>query len=278
MHARIVLAVHAGSPLLRCTLELENSAPDQRLRIHVPAGPAEAAVAGGQFGPVRRVSTRDPRRYPRETPVTTAPAHRYVASAGDGGGLAVFAPGFFEYEHDAAGDLAVTLLRCVGQLSREDLPTRPGHAGWPTATPGAQCFGRERLQLAIAPVTREDLAKGSPLAELWEDAFLPPRAVWLRQATALDWPDTTLRLVGEGLVFSSLKPATTGNGVVVRCYNATGSSVAGSPGAGLPDRGCRSRAGRRARAGPARPRRNVSPIQRGPPSDRDVASDAVILT
>ena len=227
VHARIVLAVHAGSPLLRCTLELENAAPDQRLRIHVPTGPAEAAVAGGQFGPVRRVSKRDPRRYPRETPATTAPAHRYVASVGAGGGLAVFAPGFFEYEHDAAGDLAVTLLRCVGQLSREDLPTRPGHAGWPTATPGAQCFGRERLQLAIAPVTREDLAKGSPLAKLWEDAFLPPRAVWLRQATALDWPDTTLRLVGEGLVFSSLKPATTGNGLVVRCYNATGSSVAG---------------------------------------------------
>ena len=41
----------------------------------------------------------------RETPVVTAPAQRFVASAGSEGGLAILAPGFFEYEHDPAGDL-----------------------------------------------------------------------------------------------------------------------------------------------------------------------------
>jgi alpha-mannosidase len=150
-----------------------------------------------------------------------------VATTGTGGGLAILAPGFFEYEHDAAGDLAVTLLRCVGQLSREDLPTRPGHAGWPTPTPDAQCVGRERLQLALAPVSEDDLDRGTPLAELWEDAFLPARAVWLRQATELSLPEIDVRLEGEGLVFSSLKPADDGDGLVLRCYNATGREVPG---------------------------------------------------
>ena len=236
VRARLILALYAGSPVLRCTIELENTATDHRLRLRVPGGQAGLdAVAGGPFGPVRRAARRGTtRRYPRETPVATAPAHRFVASAGSEGGLAILAPGFFEYEHDAAGDLVVTLLRCVGQLSREDLPTRPGHAGWPTATPGAQCLGRERLQFALAPVTAEDIALGAPLAGLWEEAFLPPRAIWLRQATELDLPAPDLRLEGEGLVFSSLKPAAAGLGVVIRCYNATGGEVEGRIELGAP--------------------------------------------
>ncbi len=194
----------------------------------MPAGRSESdAVAGGPFGPVRRARVARTAPYRLETPVRTAPAHRFVASVGSEGGLAILAPGFFEYERDAAGDLIVTLLRCVGQLSRDDLPTRPGHAGWPTATPGAQCIGRERLQLGLAPVTAEELERGSPLAALWEDAFTPPRAIWLRQATELDLSSTGLRLEGEGLVFSSLKPAAGGDGIVLRCYNATGSVVPG---------------------------------------------------
>jgi mannosylglycerate hydrolase len=228
VQARLLLALYADSPMLRCTLELDNRATDHRLRLRIPTGVSGAdAVAGGPFGPVRRAGRASARRYPRETPVATAPAHRFVASAGAGGGLAVFAPGFFEYEHDARGELAVTLLRCVGQLSREDLPTRPGHAGWPVATPLAQCLGRERLQLALAPVSPWDVELAAPLAALWEDAFLPPRAVWLRQATRLAPPATGLQLEGEGLVFSSLKPAAEGDGVVFRCYNATGDAVEG---------------------------------------------------
>jgi len=35
----------------------------------------------------------------------------------------------------------VTVLRACGELSRIDLPERPGNAGWPTHTPEAQCIG-----------------------------------------------------------------------------------------------------------------------------------------
>ena len=230
LRARLTLALHAGSPLLRCTLDLENEVGDHRLRLRVPTGGSgEVAVAGGPFGAARRERRAfDPASYPRETPVATAPAHRFVAAAGGRGGLALLAPGFFEYELESGGDLLLTLLRCVGQLSREDLPTRPGHAGWPTPTPDAQCRGRERMQLAIAPVIGGELDRVAPLVELWEDAFVPPRAIWLRQATALDPPAIDLRLEGDGLVFSSLKPAE-GDGLrlAFRCYNATGLPVGG---------------------------------------------------
>ena len=76
------------------------------------------------------------------------------------------------------------------------------------------------MQLAIAPVSAPDLRAGSVVPELWEDVFLPPRALWLRQATELRAPQLDVRLEGPGLVFSSAKPAEEGAGIVLRCYNA----------------------------------------------------------
>src|SRR5437899_11827699 len=97
--------------------------------------PGAAAVAGSAFGTVARPPvTVDPADFPLETPVRTAPAHAFVAAASGARGLALFAPGFFEYEWTDRGDLLLTLLRAVGELSRADLPTRPGHAGWPSST------------------------------------------------------------------------------------------------------------------------------------------------
>lgn len=226
---RLILTLHAGSPALRCTLHLDNRATDHRLRLRVPTGvPGVAAVAGTQFGTVMRAAAATTTHYPRETPVATAPAQRFVAVADGVRGLAVLAPGFFEYELGANGDLRVTLLRAVGQLSREDLPTRPGHAGWPAPTPLAQCPGPDRLQLAMVPVEAADLWAGSRLAEQWEDVFVPPRALWLRQATPLSAPVCDIRLEGKGLVFSSAKPPEQGDGLVLRCWNARDEAVSGA--------------------------------------------------
>jgi alpha-mannosidase len=227
--ARVILTLHAGSPALRYTVQLDNRATDHRLRLRLPTGvPAVAAVAGTQFGAAARPAVAAAGHYPRETPVATAPGQRFVAVADGARGLAVLAPGFFEYELAPNGDLRVTLLRAVGQLSRDDLPTRPGHAGWPTPTPEAQCLGPDRLQLAVVPVEAADLWTGSALPELWEDVFLPPRALWLRQATALSSPLWDIRLEGRGLVFSSAKPPEQGDGLVLRCWNARPEAVSGA--------------------------------------------------
>jgi len=220
---RLVLTLHAASSALRCTLELDNQARDHRLRVRCASGVrGGSALAGAPFGYTERQPVRaNDRRYTRETPVAMAPAHRYVATVSGHRGLALLAPGFFEYEHTSRGDLVITLFRAVGQLSRADLATRPGHAGWPTPTPEAQERGRHRIQLAVQAIDAVARVDGGMLPRLWEDAFLPPRAVWLRQATALHPAPAGLELEGEGLVFSALKPADTGGGIVLRCYNAS---------------------------------------------------------
>ncbi|HZA91333.1 MAG TPA: glycoside hydrolase family 38 C-terminal domain-containing protein, partial [Gemmatimonadales bacterium] len=226
---RLVVSLYAGSPILRFSIEIDNRARDHRLRARVPTGiRGGSAIAGSQFGMVERTRVGQAGRYPRETPVTTAPAHRYVVCAGQNRGLAILSPGFFEYELESGGDLLVTLLRAVGQLSRDDLSTRPGHAGWPVATPLAQCQGIDRIQLGLAPMAREQATTGTALARLWEDLFLPIQPVWLRQASPLSLPTTDIRLDGEGLVFSALKPAEQGSAMVLRCYNARPSPAAGA--------------------------------------------------
>jgi alpha-mannosidase len=135
---------------------------------------------------------------------------------GAGPAIALFAPGFFEYEAEGSS-LLLTLLRAVGQLSRDDLPTRRGHAGWPTPTPEAQCLGRERLQFGIACVAPD--TGPAELTRRWEDLFLSPRALWFRQSLGLDPARVDLRLQGDDVIFSALKPAASGEGVVLRCYN-----------------------------------------------------------
>jgi len=229
--ARLIVQLFADSPVVRATLEIDNRNRSHRLRARFITGlNGVAATAGAPFGAIERPAVRvGSAAYPRETPVRTAPAQRFVAAARGARGIAVLAPAFFEYEWTAGGDFLVTLLRAIGDLSLAHLPTRPGHAGWPTAIPEAQCIGTSRIDLAMVPVSATDVERGDVLPQLWEDTFLPLSAMWLRDAAApLPLAPLGVTLEGTGLVFSLLKPAQLGSPLVLRCYNATGRKAAGA--------------------------------------------------
>jgi alpha-mannosidase len=222
----LTVMLQADSPVVRCIFEIDNHATSHRLRARVATGCPGAVVAGTQFGQEARGWSEPPLDAPTlEAPVRTAPAHRFVAASDGPRGLAILAPGFFEYEPGPAGDLIVTLLRCVGMLSRDDLPTRPGHAAWPTPIPDAQCLGASRVELALAP-----LAEGDSVPALWESVFTPLRGLWIRDAVDLVVPAGGITLEGAGLVFSALKPAHAGRGdeIVLRCYNPGAERRAGA--------------------------------------------------
>ena len=235
---RLLVSLHADSPVVRCVLDVDNAAQHHRLRARVPmgGGSVEPALVGTQFGQELRPFVQ-PVRAPVsvEAPVATAPAHRFVAVTRAGNGLALLAPGFFEYEHTPSGDIVVTLLRAIGALSRGDLPVRPGHAAWPTPIPAAQCPGASRIELALAP-----LAPGDAVAPLWESVFTPVRGLWIRDAMGgggLTPPRSGITLDGAGLVFSAMKPGEGATGdVVLRCYNPEDRPVAGAWRFGAPVR------------------------------------------
>jgi alpha-mannosidase len=225
---RTEVELAGDSPALRIRLTVENQARDHRLRVRFPLGlPRVAALAGAQFGQVERGVIR-PGRPRGEWPVPTAPAHRWVAAARGQRGLAVFAPGFMEYEWTRAGDLLVTILRSVGELSREDLASRPGNAGWPVAVPLAQSLGEETVEFGVAPIGESDLAEAARLERIWEDLFVPPEVHYERDATRLPVaPVPSVELDGEGLVFSACQPGPEAGTLDLRCYNSSSVAVEG---------------------------------------------------
>ncbi len=227
LELRLVVVLHHDSPLVRLRLDIENRAVDHRLRFRVPIGGGSECVAGAAFGTERRTPvTPDRRKGQIEYPVRTAPGQRFAAAGDARGGLAVLGTGFFELEWTAEREILVTLMRSIGELSQARLSERPGHAGWPEPTPLAQEPGPHRIELAVAPLLPADLEDTTRLERLWEDAFVPIQAVFLRQFAAAEPAPSPARapggivLEGEGLVFSAVKVAEAGPGLVLRCWNA----------------------------------------------------------
>jgi mannosylglycerate hydrolase len=139
--------LRAGEPFARLTVAFVNPCRDHRLRLHLPlAAPAAHSFAEGQFAVVRRGLEAEGGH--GEVPLPTFPASGFV----DAGGVAVLLDHVTEYE--LLGDppeLALTLLRSVGQISRDRHPYRDEPAGPPTPTPGAQGLGPVTASLAVYP-------------------------------------------------------------------------------------------------------------------------------
>ena len=144
----MLVEVRAGEPFVRLTLTVENPSTDHRLRLHVPVGdgPAERSAAEGQFAVVERGLEAEGGH--GEVPLPTYPARGFVAA----GRVALLLDQVSEYEL-LDGELAVTVLRAVGQISRNNNPWRTEPAGPELPTPGAQCIGRGEFRLAVMPHT-----------------------------------------------------------------------------------------------------------------------------
>jgi alpha-mannosidase len=124
------------------------------------------------------------------------------------GQIVLLTKGLPEYEASADG-LRLTLLRCVGTISRPPgLPTRPISAGPDIPTPEGQCRGRHVLEYAL----RDDGDKLSNAALV--RASQDYRTDFLRG----DPLEPPLELGGD-VVFSCLKQAEDGSGLVLRAFN-----------------------------------------------------------
>ncbi|MHB1327878.1 MAG: hypothetical protein ACYC2K_06715, partial [Gemmatimonadales bacterium] len=157
VRGRTVLSLHAGDSALRLRVEFDNAAPDHRLRLRLPLGMGRQVLAGSPFGTERRGVGRSATSWADETELPTAPAHDFLGPVPDGpSGFRIDLPGFFEYELTDRGEVLITLLRAVGELSRNDLATRRGHAGWAMPTPEGLELGRHVVAMAVGtdPTTR----------------------------------------------------------------------------------------------------------------------------
>ncbi len=136
---------HAGEPFVRIRIELENPCDDQRVRVHVPLRePADRSFAQGQFAVVER-GLEVEGGY-GEVAVPTHPAGAFVAA----GGIALLLDHVTEYEL-IGNELALTMLRSTGFISRNQNPWREDPAGPEVPTPAAQLRGPHSFSFAWYP-------------------------------------------------------------------------------------------------------------------------------
>ena len=166
LSVRMLVARREGESFVRLSGEIDNQSLNHRLRIHVRlAEPAAGSLAGSPFELVERGIASEGGEL--EAPSRTWPTRHVVLA----GGIAVFHEGVFEYEV-TEGELAITLLRCVGTISRQHLATRPFAAGPDVATPDAQMIGTTTFELAL-----QAGATSFGLMADWERFALPLREV-----------------------------------------------------------------------------------------------------
>jgi alpha-mannosidase len=210
--------------MLEIVTTVENRARDHRLRVLFPTGVRTDTVwADSQFCVVqRRQKTYKTSDFTIEHPAAVAPMQRFVAASDQRRGLVILTDGLPEYELilDRPRTIAVTLLRCVGLLAGEDLLTRPGgKAGWHSETPDAQCQGTHTFRYAVLPLHtswEESLAEVNQASETFH---LPLLCVRRKDAALPPLRGSFCSIDNPRVVFSALKDAEEGEGIVLRCYN-----------------------------------------------------------
>ncbi len=223
-----IITLTNGVPRMDIRTSLINNARDHRLRLHFPAPFASTSGShDGHFEVVERklgLPAFDDTWV--EQPRPEVPQRAFTDISDGKSGLMLANRGLPEVEilknPQGNSEIALTLLRCVGWLSREDFSTRKGHAGPFLETPAAQMPGRWVFDYSIIPHPGN-----------W------PQAFW--QAYAFDAP---LRAVSTGVhpgnlpptgsfvetspeafVVSAVKQAEDMRGWLVRGYNISGEPI-----------------------------------------------------
>lgn len=216
----------AGVDRIEVEVEVENRARDHRLRAVWNVPNAEAMVVGGQFDAVRRPV---PDALVGEGAAPFSPHQLWVDAAGEdrGGGtsgVALLDEGLPEHEAypaflgQSGMAVGITLLRCVGQLSRRG--DGPG-----ILTPEAQCPGRHRFRLAVVPHAGDWRE-----AKVWQQAHrfcAPLVAVQSRGWEGMAPRGTFVEAVRDEWVVTCIKRAEDRDTLIVRWFNTVDDTVAG---------------------------------------------------
>jgi alpha-mannosidase len=224
----------AGVARLDINTEVDNQAGDHRLRVHFPA-PFAADQAGlathdGHFEIVRR-----PIGLPvfdetwNEQPRPEVPQRAFTSLCDGKIGLAIANRGLPEVEAlkrtavRGQAEIALTLLRSVGWLSRDDLPGRKGPAGPAMETPGAQMIGKWVYDYSIIPFAGPE----SPAVYWQAYAFETPLRAVSAPAHAGGLPPngSFLQVEPQEFVVSAVKITENEDAWLARGYNSSDKEI-----------------------------------------------------
>jgi len=242
-----------GVPRVDFRLEFVNNAKDHRLRILFPTGiKCEHSYADQAFHVVERsVELPDAENW-AEPPMPTYPMQSYVSAGDEKNGVTVATRGLHEYEVKKDGTIAITLLRCVGWLSRDDLSTRSAIAGPIIQTPDAQCLGKHTFFYSVIPhkgtwetgkAYVQAMQHQTPMRTVqvldhefatlgeWALVYTEFKDPVVKKAQAylssspLPLEQSYLTVEPSNVILSAVKIAEDGSGIIVRLYNTANQTV-----------------------------------------------------
>lgn len=212
----------SGVPRVDIQTEVDNRAKDHRLRVHFPAPFAtDSADYDGHFEIVnRKIGLPAFDDTWMEEPRPEKPQRAFTDMSDGTRGLMIANRGLPEVEvlrnNDGNSEIALTLLRCVGWLSRDDFPNRKGHAGPFLTTPSAQMQGTWTFDYAIIPHASD-----------WKNAFelayqfeVPMRGISVGLHDGpLPASGSFMEVTPSTFVVSAIKESEDGSGWLVRGAN-----------------------------------------------------------
>lgn len=218
-----------GIPRVDIHTEVDNIAHDHRLRVHFPA-PFSSSEAwyDGHFEIVRRpICIREYDETWEEPPRPEVPQRMFTSIANEVTSLTIANFGLPEVEvftnQFGNTEIAITLLRCVDWLSRDDLTTRKNHAGpMEVAVPDAQMDGKIAFDYSVIPGEanwRESIPQvisfNSPLKSMTTSVHtgvLPSKNSFVENSS-------------ENFIITTIKTTENGDGLIIRGYNLTSKSI-----------------------------------------------------
>ena len=207
-------------PRIDLRIDLKNQSKDHKLLLRFKNPERISKVVNdGYFGIVEHPTEMSPDPQAVEEVISRYAMESFVGLLGERAKFMIVTRGLHEYETHVGKDgttLDITLLRAVGWLSRGDLSTRRGHAGPALPTPEAQCIGNYSLLLSMVL-----LKEGSPV-EMYshQRIFLLSPIVLV---PGIDFPSLKFFEAEEGVFLSTMKISESGDGIILRFFNPTGS-------------------------------------------------------
>ncbi len=201
---------------------VDNPSGDHRLRVHFPTHfKVESAFYDSHFDVIERpLGCAPPNPAWPEDARPEVPQKAFTDVTDGENGFMIANRGLPEVEVIDKADgteIAVTLLNCVGWLSRDDFANRRGHAGPPlTPTPAAQMIGGHVFYYSIIP-HKGGYGNAANLAY----SFNSPVTALLTTVHEGDLPvrASMLEVQPASFVVSAIKPSEDGKGIIVRGYS-----------------------------------------------------------
>ncbi len=208
--------------------KFDNRACDHRLRVEFPTNiKTDYVYAEGHFDVVKRLIKLPDSEGWQEKAYKTAHNSGFVDINDGKYGLAILNKGLPEYEIISDNNtITLTLLRCVGWLSRGDLEYKKGNAGPSFATPEAQCLGENTFSYALIPHQGNwDDARISQITKQYKTKILTRQLE--NQSGNLPSSFSFIQLEGKYLEISAVKKNEFEDKLVSRIYNPTNGEITG---------------------------------------------------